>query len=65
MQKDSDCNFWKIVSGNDLGVLADALGDELFAVLSRPFDRRIVVVPNAGYKDFIFQRFAAHPRTEF
>ena len=64
MQKDGDCNFWKIVSGNDLEVLADALGDELFAACSRPFDKRIVVVPNAGYKDYIFQRFAAHPRLQ-
>ena len=64
MEKDSDCNFWKIVSGNDLEILADHLGDELFAAPSRPFDRRIVVVPNAAYKDFIFQRFAAHPRLQ-
>lgn len=55
---------WKIVSGNDLGILADALGDELFSVCSLPFEKRIVVVPNTGYKDFLFQRFAVHPRLQ-
>jgi exodeoxyribonuclease V gamma subunit len=52
------------VSGNDLITLADVLGEELFSSATRPFENRIVVVPDASFKDFLFHRFAAHPRLQ-
>ena len=53
---------WRIVFGNDLTTLADALGEELFLETSHPFEKRIVVVPNLGFKDFLFERFVSHPK---
>ncbi len=64
MQKDGESNkmAWRIVYGNDPTVLADALGDELFSSSSRPFENRIVAVPNPAVKDFLFQCFTMNPR---
>lgn len=70
MQKDGENNSlnseqvqaWRIIFGNDLDSLANVLGEEFFPSSSRPFVNRIVVVPNASYKDFLFHHFAAKSR---
>ena len=67
MEKESESNIQgrsplRIVYSNDLNQLAEKLGDELFTHSSRPFENRLVVVPNVSVKDFLFHRFVAHPR---
>ncbi|MBS0604767.1 MAG: exodeoxyribonuclease V subunit gamma [Verrucomicrobia bacterium] len=52
----------RLISSNDLNSLADALGEEFFSSSSRPFENRLVVVPHPGIKEFLFRRFALHPR---
>lgn len=55
---------WKIVYGNSLNALADALAQELFGAPSHPFEKRLVVVPDASLKDFLFRTFAEDPRLQ-
>jgi exodeoxyribonuclease V gamma subunit len=64
MEKESEPNIppLHIVYGNDLNKLAEKLGEELFTSSSSPFENRLVVVPNISVKEFLFQRFVAHPR---
>lgn len=51
----------RVVWGNEMGRLADALGEDLFSSESLPFDNRLVVVPDTNFKEFLFRRFVSHP----
>lgn len=52
----------RAIFSNDWVALAHALGDDFFAPSSRPFENRIVVVPNPNLKDFLLHSLCEHPR---
>ncbi len=54
----------KVIYGNDLGRLALHLGEDLFFSASRPFENRLVVVPDLSMKEFLLSSFAANPRLQ-
>lgn len=47
---------------NSLQILAQQLGKRLFDPSSRPFDKRLVIVPSSAMKDFLLHYFAASPQ---
>ncbi len=62
MQKQSERNITlRIVSSNDVNHLADALAQEFFSPSSRPFDKRLIIIPHPALKDFLTHRFLSHP----
>ncbi len=50
-----------IVFGNCLDALAAKLAEELFLDSSRPFEKRIIIVPSMTMKEYLLYRFAKHP----
>jgi exonuclease V gamma subunit len=62
MQKQGESNInLRVVYGNDLNLLAHQLAEDLFSPNSHPFERRLIVVPNASIKEFLFYRFVQDP----
>jgi exodeoxyribonuclease V gamma subunit len=51
----------EVVSSNRLEVLADHLASRLFGEGTKPFDKRIVIVPHEQVKSFLYHYFARHP----
>jgi exodeoxyribonuclease V gamma subunit len=59
MRKDSE---WQFVVGNDQRALLDALCEECFFSDLGPFEKRLVVVPNASLKDVVLRHLVEDPR---
>ncbi|MBY0529969.1 MAG: exodeoxyribonuclease V subunit gamma [Rhabdochlamydiaceae bacterium] len=51
-----------VLYSNRLEMLAEQLGIRLFGESTRPFEKRIVVVPHDEMKGFLLAYFARHPR---
>ncbi len=52
----------RIVFSNDMRVLAQRLGEEIFSRGLHPFDNRLIVVPDLSLKEFLLKSFVDHPR---
>ena len=50
-----------IVFGNSLDALSGKLAEELFFNSTRPFEKRLVIVPSASIKEYLLYGFAKHP----
>ncbi len=50
-----------IVFGNSLDVLSIKLAEELFLNSTRPFEKRLIIVPSPSIKEYLLYRFAKHP----
>jgi exonuclease V gamma subunit len=62
MQKQGESNInLRVVYGNDLNLLAHQLAADFFSAASHPFEKRLIVVPNASVKEFLFYRFVQDP----
>jgi exodeoxyribonuclease V gamma subunit len=55
-------HYPEVIYSNRLEMLAEQLGVRLFGELTRPFERRLIVVPHDEMKGFLLSYFARHPR---
>ncbi len=46
---------------NQLNILAQRMGKDLFSPQKNPFEKRLVIVPSSAMKEFLVGHFAEHP----